>query len=177
MNCSTVSLESLTPSSHLPAHQISTYLTLRPLVHHLSPLLLDNHLLLAVRQRPRDAQQQRAGRYDPQRLAAKQQPALRPAADRLVLGCQRSARAGRDYVFQRADALVEGLVGRHEGGFGFEVGLCKALVRGCNMVVVRRRIAPESVSHSSSSWGPSCSRTNSSSMTSSSLTILAVGCD
>jgi hypothetical protein len=32
---------------------------------------------------------------------------------------------------------------------------------------------PESVSHSSSSWGPSCSRTNSSSMTSSSLTILA----
>jgi hypothetical protein len=33
---------------------------------------------------------------------------------------------------------------------------------------------PESVSHSSSSWGPSCSRWNSSSMTSSSLTILAV---
>jgi hypothetical protein len=31
---------------------------------------------------------------------------------------------------------------------------------------------PESVSHSSSSWGPSCSRRNSSSTTSSSLTIV-----
>ena len=38
------------------------------------------------------------------------------------------------------------------------------------------RFVPESVSHSSSSCGPSCSRTNSSSMTSSSLTMLAVFC-
>lgn len=42
-----------------------------------------------------------------------------------------------------------------------------------NMGGIKKGIVPESVSQSSSSWGPSCVRMNSSSMTSSSLTILA----
>lgn len=106
-----------------------TYLTLRPLVHQLCPLLLDDHLLLAVRQRPRDAQQQRAGGDNPQRLAAEQQPRLCPAGHGLVFRGQRAARGRWDYVFQRSDALVQSLVG-DEGGFGFQVGLYSCRVSG-----------------------------------------------
>ena len=128
MNCSLVSR--LLLSAPAPAmfpktrcRHVSTYLILRPLRHQLRPLLLDNHLLLAVRQRPRDTQQQRGGRHDPQRLAAKQQPALCPGGECLVLGADAAACGGGDYVFECADALEEGFVG-NEGGFGFEVGLC-----------------------------------------------------
>jgi hypothetical protein len=49
---------------------LSTYLILRPLRLQLSPLLLNNHLLLTIRQRPRHTQQQRTRAHDPQRLAA-----------------------------------------------------------------------------------------------------------
>ena len=98
-----------------------TYLVLRPLVHHLRPLLLHNHLLLAIRQRPRDTQQKRAGADNPQRLAAEQQPRLCPAGDGLVFRREGAARRCGHDVFQSGDALVQGLVG-DEGGFGFEVG-------------------------------------------------------
>ena len=61
--------------------QIETYLILRALRLQLSPFLLNNHLLLAVRQSPRHAQQQRTGAHDPQRLAAHAQAALEPRRD------------------------------------------------------------------------------------------------
>lgn len=76
----------------------STYLVLSPLVHHLGALLLDNHLLLAVRERPRHAEQQRARADHPQRLAAEQQPALDPRRRRVVLGRHAAARCGGDDV-------------------------------------------------------------------------------
>ena len=110
-------------SLHLPSlRTVATYLILRPLRHHLRPLLLNNHLLLAVRQRPRDTQQQRRCRHDPQRLTAEQQSALRPGGNRLVLGADAATCGCGNDVFQCADALVESLVG-DEFGFGFEVGL------------------------------------------------------
>ena len=58
-----------------------TYLILRPLGLQLSALLLNNHLLLAVRQRPRHAEQQRTGADDPQRLAAHAEAVLEPRRD------------------------------------------------------------------------------------------------
>ena len=67
-----------------------TYLILGPLVHHLRPFLLNNHLLLTVGQRPRHAQEQCTCAHYPQRLAAEQQPTLCPARHGFVFGTDRA---------------------------------------------------------------------------------------
>jgi hypothetical protein len=91
---------------------------------------------------------------------------------------------------QREEALVEGF-GVGDGIEGGCVGFCLGLVVGMWVAEGKERViwgermwvweegwerereVPESVSQSSSSWGPSCSRTNSSSRTSVSWTIVA----
>jgi hypothetical protein len=65
-------------NTHLALHLSQTYLILRPLRHHLRTLLLHNHLLLTIRQRPRHTQQKRTRAHDPQRLAAHEQARLEP---------------------------------------------------------------------------------------------------
>jgi hypothetical protein len=63
---------------HSILSRILAYLILRPLRHQLLPLLLHNHLLLAIRQRPRYTQQQRTCADNPQCLAAQRETGLEP---------------------------------------------------------------------------------------------------
>ena len=157
------------------------YLThlIRALLHAHLPLHLLHLLLLAERQRPRYAQQQRARTHHPQRLARQAE-----ARGGVVVGGGGGVGDGfpvgrGDHVFERGEAVQERLV--EVGGYGVGVGdvgfwgcvLGRWVCGGWRRA--RGDDVPLSVSQSSSSsFGPCWEVLYSSSSTSSNLTILDV---